>query len=173
MNELHQESTAEQAADVVEELEEIKEPGENKEEEKKENKETNAPVKEETSEVAEKQEKKEKQKNHKEKEKQESKEREKPAAKPLAEAERDDAERQAGYISGIAALVLTLVFYAAQYFLTGTTNYALCATVFGMLAAEKIVMVARIGTGRYGIFAALYGVLALCCGVLAFLDFLR
>ena len=168
MNELHQESTAEQAADVVEELEEIKEPGENKEEEKKENKETDAPVKEETSEVAEKQEKKEKQKNHKEKE-----EREKPAAKPLEEAERDDAERQAGYISGIAALVLTLVFYAAQYFLTGTTNYALCATVFGMLAAEKIVMVARIGTGRYGIFAALYGVLALCCGVLAFLDFLR
>lgn len=170
MNELHQESTAEQAADVVEELEEIKEPGENKEEEKKENKETNAPVKEETSEVAEKQ---EKQKNHKKKKKKQSKEREKPAAKPLEEAERDDAERQAGYISGIAALVLTLVFYAAQYFLTGTTNYALCATVFGMLAAEKIVMVARIGTGRYGIFAALYGVLALCCGVLAFLDFLR
>lgn len=170
MNELHQESTAEQAADVVEELEEIKEPSENKEEEKKENKETNAPVKEETSEVAEKQ---AKQENHKKKKKKKSKEPEKPAAKPLAEAERDDAERQAGYISGIAALVLTLVFYAAQYFLTGTTNYALCATVFGMLAAEKIVMVARIGTGRYGIFAALYGVLALCCGVLAFLDFLR
>ena len=170
MNELHQEPAAEQAAGVVEELEEIREPGENKEEEKKENKETDAPVKEKTSEVAEKQ---EKQENHKKKKKKNAKEPEKPAAKTLAEAERDDAERQAGYISGIAALVLTLVFYAAQYFLTGTTNYALCATVFGMLAAEKIVMVARIGTGRYGIFAALYGVLALCCGVLAFLDFLR
>ncbi len=83
------------------------------------------------------------------------------------------AEAAAGSISGIAALVLTLVFYVSQYVLTGSPNFGLCATVFGMLAAERIVLAVRLGGRRNLVRAAVYAFLALSCGVLAFMDYLR
>lgn len=87
--------------------------------------------------------------------------------------ERYKAEANAGYISGIVALLLTLVFYSAQYLVEGTANYGLCATVFGMLAAEKIVVYTKLKGRRNLILSILYVLLAVSCGIMAFVNLLK
>ena len=87
--------------------------------------------------------------------------------------ERYKAEANAGYISGIVALLLTLLFYSAQYLVESTANYGLCATVFGMLAAEKIVVYTKLKGRRNLILSILYVLLGVSCGVMAFVYLLK
>lgn len=89
------------------------------------------------------------------------------------DVERYKAESNAGYISGIVALLLTLIFYSAQYFIDGTANYSLCATVFGMLAAEKIAVYVKLKGTRNLILSILYVLLAVSCAVMTFVNLLK
>lgn len=99
-------------------------------------------------------------------------------AQAASERNHDDvarykAESNAGYISGIVALLLTLVFYSAQYLIDGTTNYGLCATVFGMLAAEKIAVYTKLKGRRNLILSILYVLLAVSCAIMTFVNLLK
>lgn len=87
--------------------------------------------------------------------------------------EKYKAQARAGYISGIVALLLTIVFLVVQYVIDGTTNYAVCATVFGMLAAENIVLYAGLKGKRNLILSVLYTLFAIGSAALTVINLLK
>ena len=85
----------------------------------------------------------------------------------------EQAVARADYFMTIAALLLTLFFYLTQYLMTGTANYALCATVLGSLAVEKGVMGVKTDSRRDRIFAVVYGIVTLLATVMHFVAMKR